>query len=72
MNAPPTSWSAPGSWSSSSHAKMTAATTSVSATNDARRDPSRRLAAMPVVYAIAAVTTPRPTNGSHQATLSPP
>jgi len=49
ISAPPASWSGPGSWSSSSQANMTPKTTSSSATNEASREPSRRLAAMPVV-----------------------
>jgi hypothetical protein len=49
ISRPPISCETPGSWSTSSHAKPTPATTSSRATNDATREPSRRLAAMPVV-----------------------
>ena len=47
ISSPPSSWAAAGSSCSSSHAHMTLATTSRSATNDASREPSRRPAAMP-------------------------
>src|SRR5215207_1333861 len=58
-----------GSSSRSSQAKTSAASTSVRATNDASRDPSRRLAAIPATYASAAVTTPSAKTGTHHGTV---
>ena len=72
ISRPPSSWTARGSSSSSSQANPTPATTSSSATNDASREPRRRLAAMPVgVGEPAAVTRPRTTSGTHQANDRP-
>ena len=42
-----------------------------SATNDARRDPSRRPAAIPATYARAAVTTPSASTGTHHGAVVP-
>src|SRR3954447_3589819 len=55
---------------SSSHANTSAETTSARPTNDANRDPSRRLAPMPSTYAIAAVTTPSAMIGTHHGTVA--
>ena len=47
MSTPPTSWTGAGAWPSSRPAKTSAARTSDRATNDARRAPRRRVAAIP-------------------------
>jgi hypothetical protein len=46
-NAPPANCTHAGAWCSSSQAKTSAASTSPKAANDASREPSRRLAAIP-------------------------
>ena len=70
-SAPPASWMVRGNSPRSNQAHKTAARTSPSATNDANRLPSRRLAAMPLTYANAAVTNPNTKTGCHQATVNP-
>ena len=71
ISAPPRNWVATGSWCSRIQANATANSTSAIATNDPNFAPSRRAAAIPVTYAIAAATRERPSSGTIQLTSRP-
>src|SRR5690606_7267933 len=68
ISAPPTSWIGSGSSPRNSHAANTAQSTSDSPTKLASRDPSRRVAAMPVAYASAVDSSTIPDAGTAQCT----
>ena len=71
MSTPPSSWTGSGSSPMSSQAKSTANITSVSPTNEAIFEPSRRVPAMPVAYAVAVATSDSAASGTSQCTSRP-
>ena len=63
-----TNWIGAGSSLSNTQAKTSVANTSISATNEASRAPSRRTPAMPATYDNAAVTKPKARMATHHGT----
>src|SRR5512133_1092340 len=70
-SAAPAIWMGSGVWPRSTQAKVAAAMTSKSDTNDASLAPSDRVAAMPATYDRPAVTTPSVSATTHHGTSTP-